>query len=260
MEATRHIIGRCVARALRRVAPALFALLVLAFSSPVALAQKNFNKEYPTGPNVHLDLKNRSGLVTVEAWDKNKVKVTARMESSSTRMVPQVSGNDVSIDVARENPEDKGDVNFTIYVPANSTVDIHTRRGGIIVRNIRGAVVRARVSTEGDIELTGIRAQTVVAENTMGNILFDAELLNGGTYELRSMQGDIQLRIDAESGFSLIATAPRTRNINLGGFADRGQFKFSNDNRRVVGKVGGGGAALSTTNNDGSIVLIPRTR
>ena len=247
--------------ALRRTLPALFALVALvAFSSDAARAQKRVTKEYPAAPNVRLFLNNRSGTVTVESWNKNKVKVSASLESSSMRVVPQVSDSDVSIDVERENREDKGDINFTIYVPVGSTVDIQTKRGNIIVRNIRGALVRARVSTEGDIELTGIRAQTVVAENTIGNILFDAELLDGGTYELKSMKGDIQLHISAESGFSLIATAPRTRNINLNGFAERGQFRFSSDNRQVKGKFGGGGAALNTTNNDGSIVIRPRTR
>ena len=151
----------------------------------------------------------------------------------------------MTIDVERENREDKGDVNFTIYVPAYSTVDIQTKRGNIIVRNVRGSVVRARVSTEGDIELTGIRSQMVVAENIMGNILFDAELLDGGTYELKSTQGDIQLRINADAGFRLTATAPRTRNIDVNGFAGRGQFEFFNDKRKVIGKVGNGGAKLN---------------
>ncbi len=249
------------ARAYLRIASLLvFGAFLLFASAPDTAAQKRMTKEYPATSSVRLFLNNRSGTVEVIAWDKNKIKVSATMESSSTRVVPQSSGDDMTIDIERENREDTGDVNFTVYLPANSAVDIQTKRGNIIVRNIRGAVVRARVSTEGDIELTGIRAQLVVAENIIGNILFDAELMNGGTYELKSMQGDIQLRIDADSGFNLTATAPRTRNINLNGFAGRGQFKFSSDDRRVFGKVGDGGAALSTTNGRGSIVLRPRTR
>ena len=249
------------ARAFRRVAAALVMFSALALFSPAeASAQKGFTKEYPATPNVRLFLINRSGTVEVIAWERAKVKVSARMESSSTRVVPQVSGDDVTIDVERENREDKGDVNFTVYVPAYSTVDIQTKRGNIIVRNVRGSVVRARVSTEGDIELTGIRAQMVVAENIMGNILFDAELLDGGTYELKSTQGDIQLRINADAGFRLTATAPRTRNIDVNGFAGRGQFEFFNDKRKVIGKVGNGGAKLNTTNTLGSISIAPRTR
>ena len=180
------------------------------------------------------------------------------MESRSAKMEPEASGDSVRIDVRRDNREDVGDINFLIRVPANSTVDISTMSGGIIIRNVRGEMVRAHVTSEGDIELTGIRARTVMVENTVGNILFDAELLNGGSYVLNSTQGDITLRITAESGFRLTAVAPRTRNIDLNGFANLGEFEFVNEKRKVVGKVGDGGASLSTTNGRGSIVFMPR--
>ena len=249
-------LGRRAPRA-ARAASLLTLLALLPFA---AYAQRRVTKEYPATRSVRLYLKNRSGTVTVEAWDRNKVRISASMESSSTKMLPEVSGDGVTVDIERENRGDTGDVNFTIQVPADSTVDIQTKLGNIIVRNIRGEVVRARVSTEGDIELTGIRARTVVAENIRGNILFDADLLDGGIYELKSVEGNIQLRINADSGFRLTATAPRTRNINLGGFAASGQWEFRGDRRQVFGKVGQGGAALNTTNQNGSIVFYPRTR
>ena len=250
-------------RRARRRGPRALALLVAALAAvsllaPAASAQRRVTKDYPAQPNIRLHLLNRSGRIEVLGWEKNTVRVTATMESRSAKMEPQVSGEGVRIDVRRDNREDVGDINFKIMVPENSTVDINTMRGNITIRDIRGQMVRAHVSSEGDIELTGIRALTVMAENTVGNILFDAELLRGGTYVLNSTQGDIQLRITAESGFRLMATAPRTRNIDLNGFAQQGQFEYFNDKRKVVGKVGDGGAALSTTNGRGSIVFYPR--
>jgi hypothetical protein len=242
------------ARALLLVA----ALALFTCAAPAALAQRRFTREYPAQPNIRVQLLNRSGKIEVVAWEKKTVRVTATMESSSAKMAPEVNGDGVLIDVRRDNREDVGDINFTIRVPFNSTVDISTMSGGIIIRNVRGEMVRAHVTSEGDIELTGIRAQTVMAENTVGNILFDAELLRGGTYVLNSTQGDIQLRITAESGFRLMAVAPRTRNIDLNGFAQMGEFEFFNEKRKVVGKVGDGGASLSTTNGRGSIVFMPR--
>jgi hypothetical protein len=237
----------------------LFAALVALTLAGTARAQRRFSREYPAPrPNIRVHLHNRSGTITVLAWNKNKVKISAEMESSSARMTPEVDGDGVSINVLRENRDDVGDINFTIQVPADTTVDIETMRGNITVRNVQGEMVRASVSTEGDIELTGIRAMTVMAENTVGNILFDADLMRGGTYELKSTQGDIQIRITAEAGFRLLAVAPRTRNIDLGGFARRGEFEFINDKRKVVGKVGEGAATLNTTNGRGSIVFMPR--
>lgn len=233
-----------------------FALLLLL--APEAAAQRRVTKEFPAQSNIRLYLHNRSGTIEVLAWKKNVIKVTATMESKTARVTPEVDGDGLRIDVLRENREDVGDINFRIQVPEDSTVDISTMRGNITIRDIRGQMVRAHVSSEGDIELTGIRALTVMAENTVGNILFDAELLRGGTYVLNSTQGDIQLRITAEAGFRLMATAPRTRNIELNGFAQQGQFEYFNDKRKVVGKVGDGGAALSTTNGRGTIVFMPR--
>ena len=248
------------ARPARRLAACslLLVFVTTLAAAPSALAQKRFTRDYPAQPNIRVQLLNRSGRIEVVAWDKNTVRVTATMESRAAKMEPEASGDSVRIDVRRDNREDVGDINFLIRVPVNSAVDISTMSGGIIIRNVRGHSVRAHVSSEGDIELTGIRAETVMADNTVGNILFDAELLRGGTYILNSTEGDITLRITAEAGFRLTAVAPRTRSIDLNGFAQLGEFEFVNEKRKVVGKVGDGGALLSTTNGRGSIVFMPR--
>lgn len=236
----------------------LAAISLLFICTTEVFAQRSFSKTYPARKNVRLQLLNRSGTILVEAWDRSDIKVQATMESPAARFTPSLSDDGLVIDVVRDNHDrDVGDVNFTIRVPVNAAVDVKTTRGNITVRGIQGAQVYARVTTEGDIELTGIRAANVMAENLSGNILFDAELLRGGTYVLKSMKGDINLRIAATSGFNLLATAPRTRNIDLNGFARMGNFNFG-DRRKVVGRVGDGGASLTTTNQLGSIVFMLR--
>src|SRR5205085_12633793 len=104
---------------------AALAALMLALA-PAALAQRRFTREYPTQPNIRLQLLNRSGTIEVVAWDKNSVRVSATMESSSAKMTPEVSGDGVRIDVRRDNREDVGDINFKIQVPAGASVDIST--------------------------------------------------------------------------------------------------------------------------------------
>jgi hypothetical protein len=254
--------GKCPRGARRPTArvplAALVAVALLAFAPLQARAQRSVTREYPTQPDVRLHLYNRSGTVEVVAWDKNKVSIKATMESRSAKMSPEATGAAVSIDVRRENREDVGDINFKIQVPVGSTIDISTMSGNITIRNVRGEMVRAVVSTAGDIELTGIRAKSVDVQNKVGNILFDAELMRDGFYELKSLEGDIQIRVTAESGFRLVAVAPRTRNIDLNGFVGRGSFEYYNEKRKVVGKVGEGSALLNTTNGRGSIVFMPR--
>ncbi|HEX8746121.1 MAG TPA: hypothetical protein VF717_02920, partial [Pyrinomonadaceae bacterium] len=156
------------------------ALFIFISSLPAeALAQKKtFSRRYPASKTVRISLKNGYGTIVVQAWDRDEIKLAADMDSPVARVVPEVSSDSVEINVLRDNRrEDAGEVNFKIFVPVNSTVDIETRRGNITVRDVRGAMVRAHIYTSGDIELTGIRATVVMAENVSGDILFDGELV-----------------------------------------------------------------------------------
>ena len=250
---------RALVRAL--VVSAALALVCL-WPAAAVRAQQRYSRSFAPRRNVSLLLKNRSGLIEVQGWARAEIRVTARMESPAARFTPSLSDDALTIDVIGDNRgrDDVGDVNFYIQVPYNSAVDLETARGNITVRNVRGAHVRAHVTSEGDIELTDIRAPKVMAENVTGDILFDADLLRGGSYVLNSTQGVINLRITPGAGFELTATAPFTRNINLGGFVNLGNFNFQGDSRRVHGHVGDGSAKIVMTNLRGSINLSPRTR
>jgi hypothetical protein len=71
------------------------------------------------------------------------------------------------------------------------------------------------------------------------------------------MSGNINLRIPTNSSFQLVATAPSTRNIQLGTFSGSG-LNFVSEGRRVIGKIGDGAANLTVTNQRGSIAFIRR--
>src|SRR5919202_3523873 len=238
-----------------RAAVAASSLLVVVALASSVCAQHKFSRLYRTPRrNIRLQLTNRSGTIEIEGWDRSEIKLTAEMESPAAKFTPVVDDEGLVIDVMSDTRgrDSVGDVNFKIQVPADATVDLETRIGQITVRNVHGSMVRAVVTSSGDIDLTGIRAFKVMASNITGNILFDAELLSGGLYDLKSTQGDINVRIAGGSGFTLTATAPRTRNISLGALARRGDFSFEGDNRRVVGRVGDGSATLTTTGWGGS--------
>jgi hypothetical protein len=159
------------------------------------------------------------------------------------------------VDVLADNRgRDIGDVNFKLQVPVNSSVDLETKRGQITVSNIRGGLVRAHVSSEGDIELNGISASQVFAQNMTGNIFFDGEFSRGGTYQFQSGKGEITIRIPSNSAFSLVAATP-TRKIALGPFWNDG-FKNLGDGRKFVGDVGDGRSSVLVTTFQGSITFI----
>src|SRR6185503_14577865 len=122
----------------------LAALLVCgALSVSTVSAQQRLSKRYPAGKKVRVELKNISGTIIVESWNRDEVKVSATMESPTANFAPRLVADGLVIDLMGDNRGrgDVGDVNFKIQVPANSSVDLETRRGDIKVANIRGGLV-----------------------------------------------------------------------------------------------------------------------
>ena len=237
----------------------LLLSVVFFFAPSETAAQRRFSKTYPATRNVRLTLTNRSGAVTVEGWNRSEVQIQAYLEAPAASINPQVLNGTILINMVKDNygRGDLGSVNFTIRVPFDAAVDIETKVGNLNVSNIRGTLVRAKISSDGDITLTNISAQWVAAENGIGNIFFDGDIQSGGTYRFTSMSGDINLRVPFNSSFKLIATAPSTRSINLGSFSN-GNMRFVGDGRRVTGQVGDGSSYITVTNQRGTIAFIRR--
>ena len=238
------------------LAGGLFAFVLLSTAVAVS-AQQKVSKRYPGGKNVRVELRNISGTIIVESWNKDEIRMTATLESKNAHIVPKQIDQCLMIDVMSDNRGrgDVGDINFKLQVPVNSSVDLETRRGNISVSNIRSGLVRAHVSTEGDIELTNINASQVVAQNVIGNIFFDGEFSRGGTYEFKSNKGDITIRIPGNSDFRLVAASP-ARRIALNDFWNN-NLK-THDGRKYVGDVGDGRSSVSVTNFSGQITFLRR--
>lgn len=222
-------------------------------------AQKQFSKSYPASKNVRLQLLNRTGTVTVEGWDRAEVKIQADMEAPAANIEPQNLSGKIYINLVSDNQgrNEVGNVNFLIKVPYASSVDIETRMGNLNVSNVGGGLVRAHISSEGDITLTNINAGAVAAENVIGDIFYDGDVQREGNYRFTSTRGNINLRIPFNSSFRLVATAPSTRSIALGSFAGSG-LNFVSDGRRVVGRFGDGSATMTVMNQRGTISFIRR--
>src|SRR6266478_5947240 len=235
----------------------LFALLI-AVSATTALAQQKVSRNFPAGKTVRLELKNLAGTITVETWNKDEIRITATMETPVAHFNPRQTDAGLVIDIVGDNRGrgDVGDMNFKIQVPVRTSVDLETRRGQINVSNIQGDLVRAHISTSGDVTLSGINAARVFASNTTGNIFFDGEFASGGTYEFKSGQGTITLRLPASCGFRLVATAPAEK-ISMGPFSNGG-LKTLGQGRRITGDVGDGRASVTVTNYQGNINFLRR--
>jgi DUF4097 and DUF4098 domain-containing protein YvlB len=240
------------------------AILLLALVTVAALmvgsveAQHRVSKRYPASKNVRVELKNLWGTITVESWNRDEIKLSADIESPKANLLPRQTADGFVVDVIGDNRgrTDIGNINFRLQVPINSSVDLQTKRGNITVTNIHGGLVRAHVSSEGDITLTGISATQVFAQNLIGDVFFDGEFARGGTYQFQSGKGNINIRIPADSAFNLVAAAPN-RKITLGEFWNNG-FKTMGDGRKVYGDVVDGRSKVVVTNFQGSITFIRR--
>jgi Putative adhesin len=231
------------------------AVLALVASSLTIQAQQQLSKRYPAGKNVRIELKNISGTIVVESWNRDEIRLSATIESKGAHVVPRQIDESLIVDVMSDNRgrADVGDINFKLQVPVNSNVDLETRRGNISVANIRSGLVRAHVSSEGDIELSNIYASHVIAQNVIGDIFFDGEFSSGGTYEFKSNKGNITIRIPGNSAFRLVAASP-ARRIALNDFWNN-NFK-TQDGRKYVGDVGDGRSSVSVTNFSGQITFL----
>jgi hypothetical protein len=245
------------ARLYSKVLFAALFLFVGVLSASISHAQQQISKRYPASKNVRVVLKNIFGTITVESWNRDEIKLTMILESPKANVSPRHTDSGLTIDVMADNPgrSDIGDVNFKLQVPVNSSVDLETKRGQIRVTNIRGDLVRAHVSLEGDIDLINISATQVYAQNTTGDIYFDGEFARKGTYQFQSGKGHITIRIPAESAFHLTAAAP-SKQIALGQFWND---RFKNwDGRKYEGEVVDGRSRVMVTNFNGSITFMRR--
>ncbi len=250
---TRSLTWRPSVRAGLLTGGLVFAVI---FSAVVSVnAQQKISRRYPGGKNVRIELRNVSGTIVVESWKRDEIKLTATIESKNSHIVPKQVDQCLMIDVMSDNRGrgDVGDINFRLQVPVDSSVDLETRTGNITVTNIRSRLVRAHVSSEGDIELSNVVAERVIAQNVTGNIFFDGEFLSGGTYDFKSGKGEIQIRIPGNSAFSLVASSP-ARRIALNDFWNN-KLK-THDGRRIVGDVGDGRSSVSVTNFMGQITFL----
>src|SRR5262249_59934156 len=70
---------------------------------------------------------------------------------------------------------------------------------------------------DGDVHLMGISSSSLDVKVTSGDIYFDGELHEGGSYALQTMKGDVDVTLPKGASFNLNARA-LSENINLGSF------------------------------------------
>lgn len=224
----------------KKVLPGLLLLQVLTF--PV-LAQ-GYSKSFrvPSGSG-ELEVVNKMGSVSVNVAEGNTITVTAKQTEAPINATQSSQGK-VKVTVTGN-----ATVDLVINVPTSTALDLTCIKGELTIRNMSGPI-RAR-TTEGDIQLSGIRSSKVEAGSSSGNVSFSGDVLPTGSYTLKSFSGRVSAILPASSDFKLQASS------NNGGI-DVGSYGLSFDkqsDKQVEGKSGAGHATVTLWTQEGSVQL-----
>ena len=145
----------------------------------------------PRGATVEVE--SRSGDVTVSGVAEARVKVL-----SGDVDVRRVSR---SVEVSCLS----GDVSVS---DSTGPVRVVSVSGDVEARNLRTAAAGddfEAKSTSGDVTIEGVGHGNVTGSAVSGNLLYTGALARGGSYDLRTISGDVTMELPADASFNLHA-------------------------------------------------------
>ena len=229
-------------------AAALFACLTLLSFSAKAESAARFERTYTPRGTAHLTLANCNGLIHVSAWDRHTVSVRA-VAAPSVEISEREVGDDIIISVKRSLRMGRAD--FEINVPADTLLTLKNVMGDIEVRNVTGSV--SIDSIDSNVRLIGLNSPSLDVKVTSGDIFFDGDLRDGGSYTLQSLKGDLDVTVPESTPFNLNART-LSGTISLGSFISN-LVSGSRGPKGVSGAYLNGGPRLTLTAYAGRILL-----
>jgi len=240
----------------RPARPAVFtSSLILIASAWLVVAStglpeppSRFERSYTPQDSAHLTISNVNGRIRVTAWDKRTVSVRADA-APSVSIEDRVAGDDITVSVRRNFRLSRAD--FEVSLPADSSLVLRNVIGNIEVQGITGHI--SVNSIDSDIRLLRVNSPSIDVKVTSGDIYFDGELRENGSYSFQSMRGDLDVTLPGSTPFNLNARA-LSENINLGAFMSN-LTGTSRGTKGVSGNYLKGGSRLTLTTYDGRILL-----
>jgi hypothetical protein len=196
----------------RKLVHLLVVIACVLFAANVAKASVKFDRTYYPKSTAHLTISNINGSITVIAWSRKSIAVSAINEPSAT-IEDQIIGDAIKLSVKKALRP--GKVDFQIYVPAETALALNNYMGKIEVRGVRGDINIK--SYDSEVHLVDVRIPSADVNVTTGDIFFDGDLTGDGPYKFQTLKGDLNISLPANTAFQL-STRALSENINLGGF------------------------------------------
>jgi len=274
---------------IRRVLPFLIAALLMAATAEAVTLKEPFQRTVPLRAGAEVQLSNVNGSVTVEAWDRNEVKIIAekrvktgdaemaRKIMEQTRIVVAQDAGGVRIETRIPRRGDgffdwlfgnqvNVNVTYKLHVPRRAELNLVNVNGALTVTGTRG---KARMETtnggiaitdvEGDLDLGTVNGGIDVlrssgalrASTTNGSI--DAELEDlpsGSDLRFETTNGRVSLRLPRDARLSIDAATTNGR-VQSDFAVDGGQP----GKRSLQGDINGGGGTLYIRTTNGGVEI-----
>ena len=221
------------------------------------------------------------GSVTVEAWSRSEVEVTAEVEQSADteeNLTRLAALNTFAVDedvnhvrvltvglhdrkyakraakgLPKHLPAMPWRIDYRVKVPAACDLEINAGRGALVVSGVEGALrINAGGGADSVFALAGGDVEATVASGPV-TVRLPARSWRGRGFRLRVAAGDLTVELPA--GFSgdvdaEVLRAGRVENV-YPGLAPRERTNATE--RSLQGRAGQGGATLSFTVGDGTV-------
>jgi len=251
----------------------LILLLSLSWNLSARTNRDNSAREFSVGGNAALELENISGDITITAGDSNTISIRADIEDDRIEVIMDQDGDRVTVETVYPNNfrgGKKSSVHFTVEVPSETKLDIHSISGNIEAEGISGEINLK--STSGDIKATSLEGE-LSFKSISGDVTM--RQLGPSNVEANSISGDVELNEDSFAGESyLLASTSGDVLLNYGanaaftvtGRTVSGGVRSNDDDVRVVkakygpttkldGDVNGGGAKVTLNSISGRVEL-----
>lgn len=240
--------------------------LVLLVQPASAQASRTVRRTVDLDPDGHVQLDTFTGSVEVTAWDRDRVKIEARIEGEDQELVDETAirfeegPRHLVIEADYDEVEDsqkflglfnfggvnRPDVHFTITMPRTARLTIDDFSSEIDVRGLRADVTLETFSSpirlrdvegtlnletfSGSVEGKGLRGRLQL-ETFSGDTRLRMAALTGDIH-FETFSGDVELSLPADADFELVAEEDVFGEL-------RSEFALrSEDGRRIAGDGG----------------------
>jgi DUF4097 and DUF4098 domain-containing protein YvlB len=205
----------------------LFGILLVV---PLTNASERIEKVFPVSKSPNLMLTNYSGSITVKSWQNPEIRAVCTKHSQNVEVDSESVGNKVRLAthvLDKLASAEKAQVDYQIFTPEESDLEIRTNLGRVIIEKIKGEIridvvdAPVRVSevtgylnarslnspveilssqgiiqtttVSGDIVFRRLNSANVSAQSTLGNVIYEGDFLSGGKYNFSTNEGVISI-------------------------------------------------------------------